>query len=55
MRSKNLIVLSSALFVFVATGLPQEPNPGVSSVDAIVTRQASLDMSSITFRSMGMP
>src|SRR5580693_6665550 len=53
MRSKNFIVLSGALFVFVATGLPQEPTPGVTAVDAIAARQASLDMSAITFRSMG--
>jgi cytochrome c556 len=53
MRSRNLIVLSGALFVFVATGSPQEGAPGVAGVDAIAARQASLDMSSITFRSMG--
>jgi len=53
MRSKSVIMLSGALFVFVAAGLPQDGTPGVSGVDAIVARQASLDMSSITFRSMG--
>lgn len=53
MRSKNLIVLSGALFAVVATALPQEGTPGVSGADAIAARQASLDMSSITFRSMG--
>ena len=54
MRSRSPIVLSGALFVFAAaTGLPQESAAGVSGVDAIAARQASLDMSSITFRSMG--
>jgi cytochrome c556 len=54
MRSRSPIVLSGALFVFApATGLPQENTAGVSGVDAIAARQASLDMSSITFRSMG--
>ena len=53
MRSKNLIVLSGVLFVFVAAALPQGGTPGVAGVDAIAARQASLDMSSITFRSMG--
>ena len=53
MRSKSLILLSGALFVFIATGLSQEGTLGVSGVDAIAARQASLDMSSITFHSMG--
>src|SRR6202046_4914276 len=53
MRSKNFIVLSGALFVFVAAAFPQGGTPGVAGVDAIAARQASLDMSSITFRSMG--
>ena len=50
---KRLIVLSGALIGFTAPGLPQEDTPGVSGLDAIAARQASLDMSSITFRSMG--
>ena len=50
---KRLIVLSGALIGFAAAGLPQENTPGVSGLDAIAARQASLDMSSITFRSMG--
>jgi cytochrome c556 len=52
MRSKSLIVLSAALIGFAAAGLPQERTAGVSGLDAIAARQASLDMSSITFRSM---
>ncbi len=50
---KGLIVLSGALIVLAAVGLPQENTPGVSGADAIAARQASLDMSSITFHSMG--
>ena len=50
---KRLIVLSGALIGVTAPGLPQEDTHGVSAVDAIAARQASLDMSSITFRSMG--
>ena len=53
MRFKSLIVLSGASFVFAATGSPQQSTPGISGLDAIAARQASLDMSSITFRSMG--
>jgi cytochrome c556 len=49
--SKNLIVLSGALIGLAAVGLPQD-TPGISGLDAIAARQASLDMSSITFRSM---
>src|SRR3984957_14117970 len=49
----NLIVLSGALIGLAAVGLPQENTPGVSGPDAISARHASLDMSSITFRSMG--
>jgi cytochrome c556 len=49
---KNLIVLSGALIGLAAVGLPQENTQGVSGLDAIAARQASLDMSSITFRSM---
>jgi cytochrome c556 len=50
---RNLIVLSSALLGLAAPGLPQDATPGVSGLDAIAARQASLDMSSLTFRSMG--
>jgi len=50
---KNLIVLSGALIGLAAVGLPQQDSSGVSGLDAIAARQASLDMSSITFRSMG--
>jgi cytochrome c556 len=53
MRFKSLIVLSGASLVFYATGSPQDVTAGVSGLDAIAARQASLDMSSITFRSMG--
>jgi cytochrome c556 len=49
---KRLIVLSGALIGLAAVGLPQENTPGVSGIDAIAARQASLDMSSITFHSM---
>jgi cytochrome c556 len=49
---KRLIVLSGALIGLTAPGLPQEDTNGVASLDAIAARQASLDMSSITFRSM---
>src|SRR5215470_7820794 len=50
--SKCLIVLSGAWIGLAAVGLSQEVT-GVSRPDAIAARQASLDMSSITFRSMG--
>ena len=50
---KALIRLSGALIGLAAVGLPQEGTPGVSGLDVIAARQASLDMSSITFRSMG--
>ena len=50
---KGLIVLSGALIGLAAVGLPQENTPGVSGLDAIAARQASLDMSAIAFRSMG--
>jgi cytochrome c556 len=49
---KGLIVLSGALIGLAAVGSPQENTPGVSGIDAIAARQASLDMSSITFHSM---
>jgi cytochrome c556 len=50
---KGLIVLSGALMGFAVIGLPQADTPRVLGADAIAARQASLDMSSITFRSMG--
>jgi cytochrome c556 len=50
---KHLIVLSGALIGLAAVGLPQQDTPGVSGLDAIAARQASLDMSSIIFHSMG--
>jgi cytochrome c556 len=51
--SKRLIVLSGVLMGFAIPGLPLEDTPGVSAQDVIAARQASLDMSVITFRSMG--
>ena len=50
---KGLIVLTGALSSMVSVGLSEESASGVSAVDVIAARQASLDMSSITFRSMG--
>ena len=50
---KDLIVLCGALIGAAALGLTEDDTPGVSPLDAIAVRQASLDMSSITFRSMG--
>lgn len=50
---KRLIVLSGVLIGVTAPGLPQEETRGVSGLDAIAARQASLDMSAITFHSMG--
>jgi len=48
------LVLFSGTFVFVmTTGFSQEDSAGVSPANAIAARQAALDMSSITFRSMG--
>jgi len=49
---RSLIVLCGAWIGFTAVALPQE-SPGVPGPDAIAARQASLDMSSITFRAMG--
>ena len=49
---KRLIVLSGVLIGVTAPGLPQEDARGVSGLDAIAARQASLDMSAITFHSM---
>lgn len=50
---KRLIMLCGAWIIVVTAGLSQEAPAGVSGLDAIAARQASLDMSSITFRSMG--
>ena len=47
---KRWVVLCGALIGQAAFG---QDVPGVSGVDAIAARQASLDMSSITFRSLG--
>src|SRR5580658_9588150 len=49
---KRLVVFFGAWIGFATVGLAQQV-PGVSAPDAIAARQASLDMSSITFRSMG--
>ena len=49
---KDLIVLSCALIGLAMVGLAQEATAKVSGLDAIAARQASLDMSSITLRSM---
>ena len=46
-----LMVLCGAWISVTAVGFSQEGS-GVSGTDAIVARQASLDMSSITFHSM---
>src|SRR5580700_7770019 len=50
---KTLIVLSGVLIGLAAAGFSQENTAAVSGLDAIAARQASLDMSAITFRSMG--
>jgi cytochrome c556 len=49
---KRLIALSGALIALTVPTLPQEDAHSVSGLDAIAARQASLDMSVITFRSM---
>jgi cytochrome c556 len=46
-----LMVLCGAWISVTAVGFSQEGS-GVSATDVIIARQASLDMSSITFRSM---
>ena len=48
----RFIILSGALIGLAVQGSSQEPQ-SVSGLDAIAARQASLDMSVITFRSMG--
>jgi len=50
---KGLIALSGAVICLAAVGSSSQENASVSGVDVIATRQASLDMSSITFHSMG--
>ena len=50
---KRLLVLSGALLSFAALGLPLGDTPGPSGADLIAVRQASMDMSVITLRSMG--
>jgi cytochrome c556 len=47
-----LVVLSGACIAFAAVAAPQADPRSVSGTDAIAARQATLDMSSITFRSM---
>lgn len=49
---KRLIAVSAAWIGLAAAGLPEASSPGVSGSDAVATRQASLDMSSITFHWM---
>jgi cytochrome c556 len=49
----RLIILSGTLIGLTTPGLPQEDTRAVSGLDSIAARQASLDMSAITFRSMG--
>jgi len=49
---RRLVVLCGAWVGLAAIALPQEGS-GVSGTDAVAARQASLDMSSIAFRSMG--
>jgi cytochrome c556 len=50
---KRMVVFFGAWIGFATVGFPQQAAQGVSAQDAIAARQASLDMSSITFRSMG--
>ncbi len=50
---KNLIAVSGGLIALAAVGLSQQDGSGVSGLNAIAARQASLDMSSLTFRSLG--
>ena len=49
---KRLILISGALFVLASAGVSQEDTRSVSGLDAIAARQATLDMSAITFHSM---
>jgi cytochrome c556 len=50
---KRMVVFFGAWIGFATAGLAQQAAQGVSAQDAIAARQASLDMSSSTFRSMG--
>ena len=50
---KGLIVCFGVLLGVTALASSQEQTEGLSAIDAIAARQASLDMSSITLRSMG--
>jgi cytochrome c556 len=47
-----IVLLSGACVGLAALGAPQENSAALSGADAIAIRQATLDMSSITFRSM---
>lgn len=49
---KRFMVLSGVLFGVITPGLPGEDTHGVAVADTIAARQASLDMSAITLRSM---
>lgn len=49
---KRSIVLSAALLAWAAAGLAQENTAGVSGTDAIAARQAGMDMSLLTLRSI---
>ena len=49
---KRSIVLTGALLALGSAGLPQENTAGMSSKDAIASRQASMDMSLLTIRSI---
>jgi cytochrome c556 len=50
---ERLMLSFVCFFAFALTGISQERPTGFSGMDAIAARQAGLDMSSITFRSMG--
>jgi cytochrome c556 len=49
---KGLMVLSGALVGLVAVGISPQEKASVPGVDAIASRQTSMDMSSITLHSM---
>jgi cytochrome c556 len=53
MMWKGLITVVGAVICLAAAGLSSQEKAGLPGIDVIVTRQASLDMSSITFHSMG--
>jgi len=50
---RKAILFSGGVICFAAYGLPQGDSHGIAGADVIAARQASLDMSAITFRSMG--